>query len=227
MEITWTWTFRTPFSIGSGMSAAWEIDHLIAMRNGQPLLRGDACKGAIRMSAERLVRWLYPQTPGEEDDQEARSFSRHPALRRIFEPQAQGPNYTFHFAKPLAAGGIEPAVRFATAIEEGKGVAKEHTLRSRQVAPAEYAYSARVEVRGGVFSDPQGQDYKDLMLLLTAIVCCDAIGGKRGGGLGEVAISNLGLTLPCFAAGNLLEAQTIEVLREYVMQGVVRHEPAA
>src|SRR5881397_143318 len=89
------WKLLGPLHAGTGLSRGGYADRLIRRdADGNPFLPGDAVKGAIRMSAERLLRWLHPQFPIREE--EDKSLPTHPILRRIFQPDDSGVFY--HFA---------------------------------------------------------------------------------------------------------------------------------
>src|ERR1039458_4207656 len=100
-QLTATWSFRSQFHIGTGLSgggADRAVRKRTILRDDDepdestsavvrgprtiPEVSGDAIKGAIRGSAERMVRWLIH--PRELPEQEDNSWPRHPALRRIF-----------------------------------------------------------------------------------------------------------------------------------------------
>ena len=64
IKITSIWRFPSPLHVGTGLSQAGVGDRTIRLERGVPVIPGDAAKGATRMAAERLVRWLAPRRPG-------------------------------------------------------------------------------------------------------------------------------------------------------------------
>lgn len=227
MEINWLWTFTTPSSIGTGIAATWLTDHLIAMRDGKPWLGGDAVKGAIRMSGERLVRWLCPETPAEEED---RSVSQHPALQRLFTwnpGTTGGADYRYLPAIPQSPAAVTPLIRFSTAVEPGRSTAKDKTLRSRQLAPRQYSFSMRIVGLGGDWTASDSPDSLDLRLLVAALLACDAVGGGRSGGLGEVTVSNLTVTGAASIPWAECSEQDITIMRHHLLAGFAPRSPHA
>ena len=59
VTLRWTWTFRSPLHCGSGISRAGLADRLVQLdEQNNPVIVGDAVKGALRMSAEQVAAWL-------------------------------------------------------------------------------------------------------------------------------------------------------------------------
>ena len=82
LTIDFHWQLQDFLHIGTGMSRAGYADRTIRVDSeGAVFLNGGAVKGAIRGSAERIARWLYPNIPAEREDE---SMPKHPMLRRVF-----------------------------------------------------------------------------------------------------------------------------------------------
>ena len=212
-EITARWTVPTPLHLGTGLSHAGVADRTIRRdAAGLPIIPGDAVKGAIRSLAERAVRWLGPDTrPESEDD----SRPTHPALRRIFSPAHYAPQYRFPAAVHQHGGQLCSLA--STAIDLGSGVAKNETLRVTESWSAGATFAVRIAGRGGAWHRPDSPDYLDLVLLLTALVSLDAIGGRKGTGQGSLQISALAITpveLPNLADPVLLARLQTSLLQE-------------
>lgn len=188
--ITARWTFHGPLHMGTGNSNAAEADRTIqwdAARN-QPVLRGDAIKGAVRGAAERLVRWLVPEVAAEK---EQHSLPAHPALRRLFTPLETGPRYRFHAGRCLHSGVKRRLA--STAINYGTGVAKDNTLRVMETCHGHTEFQISIEASGVDWEASHARDLPDLVLLLAALAACDGAGGKKGTGSGRVNIAELSI----------------------------------
>src|ERR1035441_1524932 len=73
VKVTFTWKIRGSLHIGTGMSRLGDVDRIIRLdRQGEPAIEGEQLKGAIRGSAERLIRWL-----GAASEPECDSYPQH------------------------------------------------------------------------------------------------------------------------------------------------------
>ena len=214
-QLTATLSFRTSFHIGTGLSGAG-VDRTVRVRERvekdeddpkaiakrfiTPDLTGEAIKGSIRGSAERILRWLIaPEMPEGLPEGELDSLPKHPALQRIFAAQSlarangmRPPLY--RFASPRFLDGGKLMVQAGTAINPSQGTAEENTLRVSQNWSANAFFALTIEGRGGAWEDPDSLDYQDLMLLVSAFAAASQIGGRKGSGMGETAISDLHLS---------------------------------
>jgi hypothetical protein len=230
-QLTATWSFASSFHVGTGLSGGGadrtvrsreiirgdededdsESDDSKADRIRIPEITGEAVKGAIRGSAERIVRWLIHPRPLEEEKDN--SIPRHPALRRIFAcrlssehtlgalPPCQGlegtagrPPAAYRFSAPRYLGGGRLCATASTAINPERGVAEESTLRVMQHWSAHAYFAVTIDGRGGEWDDISSRDYLDLVLLVAAFAATAQVGGKKGNGLGETAVGDLYLS---------------------------------
>src|ERR1017187_2779010 len=106
LEITCFWKRDGPLHAGTGLSRMGYADRLIRRNpDGQAFIPGDAVKGTVRMSAERLLRWLLPDAEAEKED---KSAPTHPVLRRLFQPDEYGVFYRFAPALYRTVKPVDP-----------------------------------------------------------------------------------------------------------------------
>ena len=216
--------FSQPFHLGTGLSQPGVADRTIGLdKEGQPVLRGDAVKGAIRSSAERLVRWLLtPKQAGEElEEQDDHSLPPAGSLDRIFRGGASetAAFYRFDAAKFLGGGQLQQIA--STRIDPKTGVAANQTLRILQSWTPGARF--RISIRGfqGNWDQPTHADYFDLTLLVAALVCTGSLGGRKGSGHGALQLSSLQAgTLPLPLPDN---AAHIEALQRFLQNEVAQH----
>jgi hypothetical protein len=202
-----TWSFPEAVHIGTGLSREGAADRLIRVERRRkkrlsadddqpddlekwdprdlievPLIPGDAVKGAIRGSAERVVRWLVPDLREEAADH---SLPEHPAVGRIFASQAQ-PFYRFSAARYIDRSGGRKARISGTAINSETGIAKEETLRVMESWGGGASFQFLIEGFGGHWKDADSTDHLDLALLLAAFLSTTSVGGRKGAGYGFV-----------------------------------------
>lgn len=238
-QMTAAWSFASPFHVGTGLTRPG-VDRAVRTRERlrsddededdagslptvkvSPELYGEAFKGAVRGSAERIVRWLMPGGSAEESDNS--SIPQHPALRRIFAGQhgsvrGQWPT-TYRFSQPRYLDGGTPGKFAATAIDPERGAAKEHTLRVMEQWSANAYFAVTIDGRGGSWNQNESRDYLDLVLLVAAFVATSHVGGKKGNGLGETAISGLDLSMNLIPIPlPTLDAPTLERLKVSLIQ---------
>src|SRR5208337_1986979 len=150
LTIEFTWGLVTPSHVGTGLSQVGYVDRLVRSWDGCPYLPGDAVKGAIRASAERLYRWLDPNAP-KEAAAEPSSVPDNAVLRRIFAPQlaresnSNSPIYRFHPARSKDRPRKIP--RAGTAIETVTGTAKEQSLRVIETWDNEFVFDLRASAK--------------------------------------------------------------------------------
>jgi CRISPR/Cas system CSM-associated protein Csm3 (group 7 of RAMP superfamily) len=202
IEITWKWCFSGALQIGTGLAKAGDADRLIRLENGQPFIPGDAVKGAIRGSAERLVRWLGAVLPEDDDS----STPKHPALIRLFASGGDGPWIRFEPASFVSGGKLMHVSQ--TAIYPDTGAARHASLRISE----SWSRGAEFEVKAtgrGVALTPRSDE---ILLLAAAIVGVEQVGGRRGIGAGAVELRDLRV------AGDpiQLDADSLKRLRAYL-----------
>ncbi len=202
-QIRWEfiWQFRSPLHLGTGLSQPGFADRIIR-RNGRGEIEmaGDAVKGAIRLSAERLVGWSGVSQPAENDED---SELRHPALKRIF---VNADGRRFRFQPAIAA--VHTFRSASTAIEESTGTAKHDTLRIVENVASGSEFNVVITADGPGVSDA------DVELLTVSILLTAAIGGRRTAGLGQLECKNL--TIKGAPPPNAREwaARTIKYIKE-------------
>ncbi len=211
LRIEWVWRLDGPLHIGSGLSRIGHADRLIRRdRDRRPHLPGDAVKGAIRMSAERLLRWLDSETGLEPED---KSLPSHPITRRIFNPSDEGAYYRF-LPGELPANAA-PFTISSTALSAESRVARTETLRTIEASSRLDQWLIKIEAEGGNWEDQESQDWKDCLFLLAAIVSADNIGGKRGSGFGRVALQDAPLSIGGPSVDRLRDESTILKISEH------------
>jgi len=218
-ELTAKWYIAAPLHVGTGLSRASIADRTVRLIRDPvtgemiPVVPGDAVKGAVRGSAERLVRWLAPDLADEEEDH---SLPVAPALRRIFRSAPGAPFYRLYPATYIKGG--KAFTRTSTAIERGTGVAKGETLRTTQAWAQGSEFSIRIAGRGGKWDQVDSPERRDLGLLVAALVAVDLLGGKKGTGHGVCKISGLVIEpaglLPDFTSGQQMTELRQLLLRE-------------
>lgn len=212
-HLTAEFKFTQPLHFGTGLSHLGVADRTIGLdAAGHPVLRGEAVKGAIRGSAERLIRWLLtPQSV--QNEQEDHSLPPPGSLYRIFrgdgDPRS-GPAYRFDTPLYLDGGQLQQIA--ATRIDHHTGVAANQSLRVLQSWTPGARF--RITIRGfqGDWDQPAHRDYLDLTLLVAALVCADSAGGRKGAGHGSLEISALHspqLTLP--NPGDLAQIEALKL----------------
>lgn len=191
--VEFDWKIRTPLHIGTGMSRIGGPDRLIRQdAHNEPYIPGEAVKGAIRGSAERLAGWLSGHVPGDNAD----SAPRNPVLRRIFQTSSI---YTcdvwWRFEPALKhKGSASPRTELAsTAIDPDSEVAKDHTLRVMEALWGGVLFKGRIEAFAADWSEPARQD---LLFLCAAVLATEGIGGKKGIGFGRIECEDLRCTGP-------------------------------
>jgi len=193
--LSWTWTTAGPLHIGNGFSRAGFVDRAVRLDPaGHAICPGSAVKGAIRGSAEQLVRWLLASSGHplpEESDRE--SFPRSEVVRRIFAPGDRGPLYRFTGCRSMLP--CRPQTYSSTRIDLSSGSAMDQTLRTIEFLPKGIVFEGRIELSGGDWShDNDSSDGKDALFLAAAIAATERIGGKKGLGTGRVLCGNIAVT---------------------------------
>lgn len=189
LTIEFTWIVSSRLHVGSGLSRLGYADRCLQKdKEGIVRYSGDAVKGAIRHSAEAVLRWLIPGVPEEDNEDSAPPPG---VLRRLFQSHESGKYWRFEMPKVERLLGL--ATTYAsTAIDPDSGVAKTATLRTRET------WDKGAQIRGRItgFNIDTDADWADAMLLVAAIASTEQIGGGRGTGLGEVLLGSITVSEP-------------------------------
>ncbi len=224
LTIRFTWKVETPLHVGTGMSRAGYVDRVVRSHDGRPYLPGDAVKGAIRGSAERLYHWLVPTAKPEADDEKS-SLPRNGVLCRIFAPEALKASTYAEPAASSAAYRFPPSLSLdpaktdrsaSTRIDSETGAAMGHTLRFIERWVRVETFPIAIEASGGDWA--REPDFLDLQFLFMAVLCADAVGGKRGIGYGRVEIRGLPAILAGIDRATLAERATVEAVRSHLQR---------
>ncbi len=159
-KLEFTWVFDTPIHFGTGLSRSGFADRLIRLdANKNPYLPGDAVKGAVRGSAERLARWLGAPVKVEAEDH---SLPGHPVLERLFRASDENGRYYRFGAGRFERGGSN--VTFSsTAIDQKSGAAKDDTLRTLQAWSRGARFRIGIHGFQGDWEDPDSHDRAELL----------------------------------------------------------------
>lgn len=187
MILTCTWKLDGPLHAGTGLSRGGYADRLIRRDPaGRPFIPGDAVKGAVHMSAERLLRWLLPDF--EHKEEELKSVPTHPALQRLFNPDEQDVFYRF---EPARAVHRNDSFRISsTALDRDSRTARTETLRTIEASSRLDEFAVRIYGEGGDWSGSGSRDSLDGQVLAAALIAADSIGAKRGIGYGRLLVSD-------------------------------------
>ena len=126
--------------------------------------------------------------------------------------------YRFPAARYVQGGRARSVA--GTAIDPTTGTALDHSLRVIQSWSQDAEFQVRVDAYGGPW-DRGSPHYWDLLLLRASLVAADAVGGRKGSGLGETSIANLnveGAELPAISDTPAMETLA-EKLRAEVFRG--------
>jgi CRISPR/Cas system CSM-associated protein Csm3 (group 7 of RAMP superfamily) len=206
IEVKFHWKFAGPLHVGVGLSAAGYADRLVRLLNGMPQIPGEAVKGAIRGSAERIARWLEGIEGAEAEDNSA---PRNRVLQRLFASGEKAAFYRFQAAR-FAAGGAKATVS-ATAIGDN-GVALDETLRTVEVWSRGADFEVVIRGYSGCWDDEQADDWRDLLFLKAAILATEGLGGKKGIGYGQLTCCGLD------GCETLKRTETVRMLREHLQR---------
>ncbi len=192
----------TYWHVGSGRGAAALADAVVARDDaGLPLIPGRTVKGLLRDAMElaamagaipvdRVLRWFGSPIPvGEKDDSDEREqqmekgrYATEPGL--LWFGSAVLPESWTEWARgtgPESVGVKSSLFDYVASTGiDGEGVAREHTLRVREVA---VPMTLRATVHG-----PEGDDawVRDLEQVVPLLRC---LGTRRQRGLGRVRVT--------------------------------------
>ena len=194
--VAWTWESTSPLHVGSGLSQPGVADSLVQRdRAGNPIIPGEAVKGALRMAAEQVAAWL-----GEEQDYGTAGNAEPTVwpLVRLFGGEGAGRCTAATLVKPSKSHGNgspsspppasdeRPHVFTSTAIDRRTGTARNDTLRKTEFVPRGLRFEARYTA--GV---TDGETDVVETLLLAALAAVESVGGKAGIGWGRMKLVEL------------------------------------
>jgi len=208
LTIEFTWIVSSRLHVGSGLSRLGYADRCLQVDDkGIVRYTGDAVKGAIRQSAEAVLRWLIPGVPEEDNEDSAPPPG---VLRRIFQSRESGKYWRFEMPEIERLSGMATTYS-STAINSQSGVAMTDTLRTKET----WDRGARVHGRITGFNINPHTNWADAMLLIAAIASTEQIGGSRGTGLGEVLLESINVSPPeAFDLNALGNPETIQRLQD-------------
>ena len=211
IRVAWEWKSTSPLHVGSGLSQPGVADNLVQRDcDGNPIIPGEAVKGALRMAAEQVAAWLgAPQDYDAAGNAEPRSWPTEPEpaagnaeprswpLARLFggagaarctpatlaelESQGNGPG-----SDRPPTPHKRPHVFTSTAIDRATGTAKDDTLRKTEFVPGGLGFKA--QYTAGV---ADGETEAVETLLLAALAAVESVGGKAGIGWGRVDLADV------------------------------------
>lgn len=183
INISWDWTLEdeSPLHTGSGISRAGFADRLIQRdAAGNPVILGDAVKGALRLSAEQIYAWFgNPQ-----EEVYAHRGNAEPTdhlLAALF-----GENACARFEAAVLKSPASEMKLPGTAIDRTTGRAKNDTLRIVEVLPPGSVFMGKCTLW-----PPDGDEPILRTLLLAALAATESVGGKAGIGWGRLRVSNV------------------------------------
>lgn len=195
LEMTWTWTTLSSLHCGSGLSEPGYADRLVQTDlKGNPVLLGDAVKGALRMSAEQVLSWLKANDAHYHHSSHTGSAEpEHAVLAALFGGAGRQ-----HYAPgTLGSTAVAKTVTAATAIDRHSGRAKDDTLRYIESVDR----GARFECRCTIWFDREQLVEPSITLLLAALAATESVGAKAGIGWGKVKSEDAKVIVVPAAAG--------------------------
>lgn len=188
LKIKWVWKLKGQFHIGTGIGRVGYADSILRKDGeGNFFIPGDAVKGAVRESAERLMHWLLPD---REKNEPSTSFPDLPLLKSVFAPQPEKTFYRFYPGRPF---GAIPSIMCpaSTAIKNANGVADDATLRITETLAPDVTFHVSLTGENGTWNTENISDKMTVLFLLASILVTESIGGKKGVGHGEVTVGSL------------------------------------
>ena len=190
IEVSWEWECISPLHLGSGLSRLGVADSLVQRDpSGNPIIHGDAVKGAIRMGAEQVAAWLgasQHRCYAAQGTAEPRAWP----LARLFggEATARCTPATLVKDHGTPSSGV-PHVIASTAIDRTTGIADDQTLRKTEVVPPGPRFKA-----GYTASVCESEADVVETLLLAALTSVESVGGRAGIGWGRVTLGAVHVT---------------------------------
>ena len=189
IRVAWTWESTSPLHVGSGLSQPGVADSLVQRdREGNPIIPGEAVKGALRMAAEQVAAWLGAgQDYGTTGNAEPTAWP----LARLFGGEGTGRCTAATLVPTPSLDSPDRRHVFAsTAIDRETGRARDDTLRKTEFVPSGLRFAARYTA--GV---AEGEVVVVETLLLAALAAVESVGGKTGIGWGRVKLVALTATV--------------------------------
>ena len=113
IRVAWTWNSTSPLHVGSGLSRPGVADNLVQRdHEGNPIIPGEAVKGALRMAAEQVAAWL-----GEPQDYSPRRNTKRTSPGNSRDAEDNSRDYS-------ARGTAEPTSRPLARLFGGEGAAR-------------------------------------------------------------------------------------------------------
>ena len=188
IAVTWEWESISPLHLGSGLSRLGVADSLVQRDpSGNPIIYGDAVKGALRMGAEQVAAWLgasQHRCYAAQGTAEPRSWP----LARLFGGQATARCTPAALVDDDASSARSQVVA-STAIDRTTGTADDQTLRKIEVVRPGLRFRAS-------YTATVGDSEADVVetLLLAALTSVESIGGRAGIGWGRVTLGAVCVT---------------------------------
>ena len=193
IRVAWRWNSTSPLHVGSGLSQPGVADNLVHRdHRGNPIIPGEAVKGALRMAAEQVAAWLgapqdYSATGNAEPTSRplARLFggkgaARCTAATLVGESESTGNGSGADRRSPPDE---RPHVFTSTAIDRATGTARDDTLRKTEFVPRGRQFEARYTAS---VADDEIEEV--VTLLLAALASVESLGGRAGIGWGRVEL---------------------------------------
>jgi len=205
IDLTWTWALKSPLHPGSGHELPGYADRLVQKdADGNPFIPGDAVKGALRLSAEEVARWLgvgnlYDTSGGGPGDKPPEPGWA--PLAALFGGKAQA-----HFSPISIQKGATR--RIASTALDADGRAKDETLRTIEVVDAGASLSGRVEVW---VADELAKAVETL--LVAALAATESLAGKAGIGWGRVDLCDVKLAGRSVVPDQVCSKERLEALK--------------
>ncbi len=212
INLLWRIDENARVHIGNGLSRIGYADRCLqTSEDGKLRYWGDSAKGAIRQSAEALLRWLVPGVPPEKSD----SAPLCGAMTRIFQPDERGKLWRFGMPKTQVSSQDVASTWSSTAIDKENGVARTGTLRTKEAWSRGALLATRIEAFQLDLSN-SSPDWLDAVFVLAAITATEQIGGSRGSGFGEVHLETLDVSESSLNGQPYANGDTVLALQKHL-----------
>ena len=185
VKLSWRWTAASALHLGSGLAAAIGPDGLVARDDdGVPWIPRDAVKGALHLSAARVLGWqgadlekLY------HSDANGTGPPRRGLLHALFS--GEGCHYYAGRANPDRPAPHVGRVS-STALNSDTGTAKRNTLREVEFVDRRASFVAGCEVYL-----PRHLADAATTLLVASLCATETVGADSGVGFGQVDLRDV------------------------------------